>query len=554
MNMNFYSYSIHIVFIKSFYTFKNFIGTLLKSILKKEFSQYQLIYLTSAFFVLFHNNIFFSKTMDVYSGISNVLFILSLGVVLFSLTTVILTLLSSKLTTKALLITCLITSSFCVYFMNTYNVIIDSSMIQNIIQTNVAETTELFNIKQLFYFILLGLLPSYFIYKSNVSYKPFKKNILTKLKVIIFFLLLIVVTILAFSKYYTSFFRENKPLRYYTTPTYWIYSVGNYINKTVSKNLPFKTIANDAVIGNQTKRKLMILVVGEATRADHFSLNNYNKKTNPLLEKENIINFSNMSSCGTTTAVSVPCMFSKYDRSKYSQAKGLSTENILDVLYKTKKVDILWKDNNSDSKGVALRVPYIDIKQECQSECRDEKMLEGLEEYINNSKKENILIVLHQMGNHGPAYYKRYPKEFEKFTPVCKTNQLENCSQEEIKNAYDNAILYTDYFLSKTINFLKTFSKNFDTGMIYLSDHGESLGENGIFLHGMPYFIAPKNQTHIASLMWFDKSSTIDEKKLLEKKENSVSQDYLFNSLLSLFNVNTNIYDASKDIFKNAKY
>lgn len=556
MFMNFFSFSVHKVFIMKIYTSAIDLGVLLKKLLEKEFSQYQLIFFTAGFFVLFHNNIFFTKTQSVYNGLSNIPFILSLAIVLFSLCIVLLTLFSSKFTTKFLLIFSLTTSSLCVYFMNTYNVIIDSSMIQNIVQTNVSEASELFNIKEIFYLFFLGLIPSYFIYKSKIIYKPFSKEIFSKVKVLGFFILVIIITILAFSKYYTSFFRENKALRYYTNPTYWIYSAGNYINKTFSKDLPFKTIAQDAKIVKKTKRKLMILVVGEAARADHFSLNNYNRKTNPLLEKEKLINFSNMTSCGTSTAVSVPCMFSIYSKDEYTYKKGISTENALDILYKTNKVDILWKDNNSDSKGVALRVPYKNIKSSdsCQGECRDEKMLENLDSYIKDSKKENILIVLHQMGNHGPAYYQRYPKEFEKFIPVCKTNQLEQCSKKEITNAYDNALLYTDYFLSKTIDFLKPYKNDFDTGMIYLSDHGQSLGENGIYLHGMPYLLAPKAQTHIPAFMWFENSTSIDTLKLEKKKDDVLSQDYLFNSLLSLFDVQSQVYDKSKDIFANTKY
>ena len=154
------------------------------------------------------------------------------------------------------------------------------------------------------------------------------------------------------------------------------------------------------------------------------------------------------------------------------------------------------------------------------------------------------------MGNHGPAYYKRYTKEFEKFKPVCKTNQLEQCSKEEISNAYDNAILYTDYFLSKTINFLKKYNKTHEVGMIYMSDHGESLGENGIYLHGLPYFMAPDAQTHIASVMWFgdEIGKDIDLKKVLKNKDKPYSQDNLFSTLLGIFEVDTKVYKKEMDI------
>ena len=254
-------------------------------------------------------------------------------------------------------------------------------------------------------------------------------------------------------------------------------------------------------------------------------------------------------------------MFSIFGKADYDYKKGISTENILDVLKHTNDIQILWRDNNSDSKGVALRVDFEDFRTSktntiCDEECRDEGMLVGLDKYIEKNKDKDILIVLHQMGNHGPAYYKRYPKEFEKFTPVCKSNQLEDCTKEEVSNGYDNAILYTDYFLSKVINFLKPYSNNYETAMLYMSDHGESLGENGLYLHGLPYFMAPDEQKHIGSLMWFggkDIKEDIDIEKLSTYKDETFSQDNLFHTLLGLFEVDTKVYKKEMDILYNAK-
>ena len=180
----------------------------------------------------------------------------------------------------------------------------------------------------------------------------------------------------------------------------------------------------------------------------------------------------------------------------------------------------------------------------------------GLDEYIEKNKDRDIFIVLHQMGNHGPAYYKRYPKEFEKFTPVCKTNQLENCTQEEIGNAYDNAILYTDYFLSKTINFLKPYSQTHQTALFYISDHGESLGENGLYLHGMPYAIAPKTQKNVGSFIWIGDGlmeKEYSKEKLKSYKEKEFSHDNLFHTVLGLFEVETEVYKKELDILDDAR-
>jgi lipid A ethanolaminephosphotransferase len=442
--------------------------------------------------------------------------------------------------------------------MNSYHVVIDDSMIRNMMQTNTKESIDLLTINQILYFIMLGLLPSYIILKTKIKYKPFKIEIFAKIKTIIYTIILIVISILIFSKHYTSFFREHKPLRYTINPLYWIYSIGNYTNKTFnSAPIVVKEIGKDATISNKNKTpKLVIMVVGEAARADHFSLNGYKRETNPLLKQENIINFDNMYSCGTSTAASVPCMFSLYPKSDFSYKRGIDTQNVLDVLDHTNKISILWRDNNSDSKGVAVRVAYQGYRTTTtntictEDECRDIGMLVGLEEYIKKQETKDILIVLHQMGNHGPAYYKRYTKNFEKFTPVCKSNLLEQCTKDEISNAYDNAILYTDNFLVKTINLLKKYDKSHQTAMIYMADHGESLGENGIYLHGLPYFMAPDAQTHIGSIMWFNNqfNESLNIKKLKENSHKKYSHDNLFHTLLGIFNVKTKVYDLKLDM------
>lgn len=443
--------------------------------------------------------------------------------------------------------------------MNTYHVVIDDTMLRNTLQTDLHESMDLLSIKQGLYFIFLGLMPAYFIYKTPLKYRTFKQELWRKLKVIVLSILIIASSLFLFSKYYTSFFREHKPLRYTVNPIYWMYSVGKYINLTYnSGSIAMKTRGVDAVIDehNQSK-KLVIMVVGEAARADHFSLNGYKRNTNPKLQEEDIINFPHTYSCGTATAVSVPCMFSLLDRENYSYKKGRSQENVIDVLNHTKKVALLWRDNNSDSKGVALRIAHEDYRVPknnticVEGECRDIGMLVGLDDFIAKQKGKDILIVLHQMGNHGPAYYKRYTKAYEKFTPVCRTNQLEECSQEEIANAYDNAILYTDNFLSQVIGFLKKYDKTHQTAMLYMADHGESLGENGLYLHGLPYFMAPDAQKHIGALLWLGEESKkhLDVAHLKQISEQTFSQDNLADSLLGLFQVKTEVYRPDMDIF-----
>jgi lipid A ethanolaminephosphotransferase len=251
-------------------------------------------------------------------------------------------------------------------------------------------------------------------------------------------------------------------------------------------------------------------------------------------------------------------LFSIYTRDKYSKNKADGTENILDILQRS-GINVLWLDNNSDSKGVADRIPYKSYKTSennsiCDIECRDEGMLIDLQQYIDAHPKGDIFIVLHQIGNHGPAYYKRYPASFEKFTPTCKTNQLDQCTNEEISNAYDNALLYTDYFLSKTINLLEKNNAKFEAALFYISDHGESLGENGLYLHGLPYMIAPESQTHVPLIMWFSESfdeNEINLELLKSRSKDEFSHDNIFHTILGLMEIKTEIYDPDMDMIEH---
>jgi len=519
-----------------------------------------LVYTSAFLFVCFYNFTFFKEVIKVYpfSGI-NILYIFSLSVVLYSLIVFLLNLVNTKYTLKPVLVFLFIASSLAAYAMDTFQVVINDIMIQNIMETDTSEAGDLLTVKAVIYFVVLGILPSLLVLFTKVEYKSFKEELFSRLKVFIVSLLVIVVTIIALSKFYTSFFREHKPIRYYTNPTYFIYSIGKFIHrKYLVKPIPYKHLGLDAKIKSTTKKpKLVIMVVGEAARAANFELNGYKRDTNPnLIKLKDLINFGNVYSCGTETAVSVPCMFSRLSRSNYKDAKAKAMDSVIDILNHA-KVNLLWKDNNSDSKGVAIRIKnYIDVKgfkdpKYCENgECHDMILLKGLQKFVNTHKGDT-LIVLHQKGSHGPAYYKRYPKSFAKFQPECKSNQLEKCTKKEIKNSYDNTILYTDYFLSQVIKFLKQNSKTHAVAMLYMADHGESLGENGIYLHSMPYFIAPDFQKHIGAMIWLGDDFKKYRDELMKRKNERFSQDNLFDSILGIMDIKTKVYDKKLDIFHN---
>jgi lipid A ethanolaminephosphotransferase len=525
-------------------------------LLSREMTVTRLIILAGLVFLLFYNWAFFQKVVEIYPlTTKNAGFLASLALMLWAFFVFLMSLVCYRRTVKPVLVFFLLLSSFAAYFMDTYGVIIDDSMLRNVMKTDLNESLDLLSLRMILYFLLLGLLPVVLVMAVRLRPQSLRQAVKQRLLLSLGSLFTGVALIFAFGSTYASFFREHKPLRYYTNPSYYIYSTIKVARQELAAPPgDSRRIAEDAHLPEEHPHKeLLIFVLGETARYDRFSLNGYERETNPLLKKEEIYAFSNFWSCGTSTAVSVPCMFSIYDKDSYSESAVQSTENILDVL-KREGVEILWRDNNSDSKGVALRVPYENFKgpdknPECDTECRDIGMLSGLQEYIDSHADSEMLIVLHAMGNHGPAYYKRYPESFEKFTPVCKTNQLEECSRDEIDNAYDNAILYTDYFLSEVIALLKRNSERFETGMIYISDHGESLGEHGLYLHGMPYMLSPEAQRHVPAFMWFGESyDEIDRAAVTSRLDRKYSHDNLFHTILGLLEIETSEYDREMDI------
>ncbi len=486
--------------------------------------------------------------------------IASLGLVLLCALIVLLGVFCIGRATKPVLITLLVVSSITAYFMDTYNVIIDSDMLHNAAATNVAEAHDLLSWRFASYLLLLGVLPSTLVVLIKHRRTAFKSALVSRAKLLAFPLVAAIGLMLLSSGFYASFIREHKALRYYSNPATPIYALLRFTDEhIVGTNRPLQTIGNDARIpAADVERELIIMVVGETARADRFSLNGYSRDTNPELVKRKAVSLSHVSACGTSTAISVPCMFALSTRDDFDGKDALSTENALDVL-KHAGVNILWRDNNSSSKGVADRVETQDFRSAdtntvCDIECRDEGMLVGLQEYVDTHPNGDILIVLHQMGSHGPAYYKRYPDAFRKFTPTCDTSQLDDCAPEAIGNAYDNTILYTDHFLAQTIDFLQRNDSRFETGLMYVSDHGESLGESGLYLHGLPYFVAPDSQTHVPVILWFGANyEEADNDSLLAIRNRHLSHDHVFHTLLGMFEIESDVYDPQKDILQLAR-
>ena len=477
-----------------------------------------------------------------------------------------LTLASFRFVAKPVLIALVIVAASASHFIAHYGVVIDKAMIQNVFETDSHEAFELFSWQMVVSVSLLGLLPSVLIARVEVGFPQGLRGLFTRAGIAGGSLLVAALLLMLFFKSLAPAVREHRELRFLLTPTNTIQALHGYLRSKWSMPQVVTPFGRDAIKGpawaHQARRTVTILVVGETARAMNFSLNGYARDTNPLLARQaGLINFSQVSSCGTATAVSVPCVFSALGREHYSEVKASGQEGLLDVLAHA-GFQVLWRDNNSGCKGVCARVGFEDLSQAAPGEplcdgdeCRDERLLAGLPELIRKSSGD-LVVVLHQKGSHGPAYARRYPSGFGRFGPVCTTNEFEQCSRDAIVAAYDNTILYTDYFLSKTIDLLRqsALDEGVDTAMLYFSDHGESLGENNIYLHGAPYMFAPAEQTRVPMMLWmsdgFSQRFGIDRTCLRARRDQPMSHDNVFHSVLGMLDVNTAVLNPKLDLFR----
>lgn len=497
----------------------------------------------------------------------NLAFALSIPVALFAALNFVFTPFSFRPLLKPFFIIVLPLSALASFAMMTFQVVFDRSMIENIIETQSAEATSYLNLKVVLWFVFTGILPAILLFVTPVSYEKTRlRRLGVRLMSMVISLLVVASIAGVFYKDYASVGRNNRTLNLEIVPTNYLYSAFQYMNhRYFTPKIPFQTIGNDAKLVQQPGQKpnLVFLVVGETARAQNQSWNGYGKPTNQYTQAiADVVNFSKMTSCGTATAISVPCMFSNMKRTSYDANRARNSEGLLDILHKA-GVSVFWKDNDEGCKGVCDRVPnvIIPIKNDgkyCDGDtCYDMALMQNIDEDIKNDGK-NTLIALHLIGSHGPTYSRRYPPEFRKFTPDCPRSDIENCTQEQLVNTYDNTLLYTDYLVSQVIEKAKQYQDKYNVAVIYLSDHGESLGENGLYLHGTPYSVAPAQQTHVPMLFWlsdnYAKAQGIDMQCLKDNAaDKDVSQDNLFHTVLSAMNVQTSERDSQLDILAACK-
>lgn len=522
------------------------------------------LYIALALNVVFYRQAFTLLPVD---GLHNALVFLTMPVVAFSVMAICLTIASIFRLEKVLTTLFILLSASAQYFMKNYGVIIDRSMITNIIDTTPAESYALLSWQMVLVLSITCLL--FIALAWWIKIKPAAslwRGALMRAGTLAVSVVLILLVAALFYKDYASLFRNNKELVKSLNPSNSIVATNSWYFHYQMANLPLVKIGEDAkqkeVMKNGPRKNLTILIVGETSRAENFSLGGYERETNPLLAKDNVVYFPKTASCGTATAVSVPCMFSNMPRDRYNEALAHHQEGLLDIIQRA-GIQVLWNDNDGGCKGACDRVPHQDMTKlnlpgQCiNGECYDEVLFHDLEKTIDEMQGDGV-IVLHTIGSHGPTYYNRYPPAFRRFTPTCDTSEIQSCSQEQLKNTYDNTILYVDYIVDKAIKLLQSKQDKFTTSLVYLSDHGESLGENGVYLHGLPYSIAPDTQKHVPMLLWlsddYQKRYGVNYDCLQKQaKENNYSQDNLFSTMLGLTGVETQEYHAADDILATCK-
>jgi lipid A ethanolaminephosphotransferase len=452
------------------------------------------------------------------------------------------------------------------YFTRAYGVVVNRDMLRNALQTDLFEVAGLINIDLLFHALVFGVVPAMLVWKVALPTVTWPCQLRQRILVTAVALSVCAAGILACSANYAVYLRSHKPIRYTLSPAAAVVSTAGLITqRRRNRQLPLHDPGGLAhrVEPPQAKPLVLFIVVGETARAVNFQLDGYHRATTPeLAHKRDIVYFDNATSCGTSTAISVPCMFSHLGREHFKVDDAADYTNVLDSLLEA-GFDVEWRDNNAGCKGVCARVRTIDYSNHrdprlCQqSYCHDEIMLEDIPERLRSLTRDSV-IVFHQIGSHGPAYSQRYPPAFERFKPACRTNELQHCSGEELVNAYDNTIAYTDHVLSRQIDMLGAAADRIDSVLIYASDHGESLGEQGVYLHGMPYRFAPRMQKEVPILLWmsegYARRAQLSLECLQAHSRDPVSHDVLYHSILGAAKTRDGAYEPGLDVLSRCRH
>ncbi len=503
-----------------------------------------------------------------HTGLRGASFGLAFAVIVAAGNVALLSLLAWGRGLKPALVLVVLMAAFGTYFMLSYGIVIDASMLTNVLQTDVREAGDLLNWRLAATVLALAAPPLWWLLQRPVRPLGALRHVAHNGLLLLGAVVVLVASLLLVFQDFASTMRNHTQLRYLINPLNSVYALGHIATKPLridtSTMLP---LGRDAQLGasyaGQTKPPLLVLVLGETARSANFGLNGYARPTTPLLSaRSDLVSATNAWSCGTSTAASLPCMFSHLGRDGF-EGRKTNSETLLDVLQHA-GLAVLWVDNQSGCKGVCDRVAQTSttaLKDPAlcpDGECSDPIMLKVLEERIAalpaEQRARGTVVVLHQMGSHGPAYYKRSDASLKRFGPECTSNALQECDQAQVVNAYDNSIVATDHFLNATIQWLETQADKAQTAMVYVSDHGESLGEGNLYLHGLPYAIAPDVQKQVPWITWLSPAmqsrsgvaTACLQKDLAQRR---ITHDGYFHAVLGLMDVQSTVYQAEQDIY-----
>lgn len=465
------------------------------------------------------------------------------------------------------------------HFMLSYGTVIDKSMVLNVFQTDIQESADLFSLRLIGQLLIVAGLPCWWLWQVHVLRDGLWRNLVRTICLMLASLTIIATVVLPAYRDLAPIVRNNMSLRYILNPVNSVLAViSAKIKPLFNHPRPTISITSGAVLGSSyfssssaaTPRKtaLFVLVVGETGRGDHYALNGYRRDTNPQLSRLPVLSWRNVQSCGTSTLASVPCMFSHLGKTEFENRQA-DYDNLLDVL-QAAGLGVIWVDNQAGCKGVCARVKSFSTSDRISSptgqtlctngECLDEILLDGLDERIaqlpQTQRSQGVVVVLHQMGSHGPAYYRRSSSNTKVFQPECATNALGDCARDQLINVYDNSIRYNDLVLAKTIAWLEQHRQQHDVGMLYMSDHGESLGEYGLYLHGLPYAMAPLEQKNIAFIAWpgsLAARTHINQDCLGQTLSAPITHDNLYHTVLGLMDVQSPTYKSDLDTFNSCR-
>ncbi|HEY5757249.1 MAG TPA: phosphoethanolamine--lipid A transferase, partial [Steroidobacter sp.] len=517
----------------------------------------------SALWLALYNITFWQHTAQAMwrPSFNTIAFLASLAILVLCLQALLLLLMPTRWLMRAAASLLTVIAALTSYFIREYGAIMNKDMLRNVLGTDAAEVGDLLNLDLVLYVLLLGLVPAWLVWRVSLPSVTAARQLQQRVIGTIAALILAGCSVIGFSAQYAVYFRAHKPIRYELSPSAPVISAVQVLigMSAGSSSGSFKDLGGMAkrIGAGRTKPTVLFIVIGEAARAANFQLGGYDRPTTPrLASMKEVVYFSDVSACDTSTATSVPCMFSPLGRSRFDVDESSHIANLLDSLGDA-GFAVEWRENNAGCKGVCDRVRTVRYDTNaggplCEhSYCYDEIMLEGLDAHIRGLTTDTA-IVFHQIGSHGPAYWQRYPAALERFKPACRSNELHTCSEQQLINAYDNTVAYTDHILSRQIEILRSAAESVDSLLLYVSDHGESLGENGMYLHGIPYSFAPRVQKHVPMLMWasdgYVARTHLDTQCLRRRSAGSISHDNLYHTLLGAAEVYDAVYQPKLDL------